>query len=66
MNPALIIQLIQLILGGAIDVKNLILNNQTYAPQFQAALDANQPLDPALMASLLSASVAADQAVQNA
>lgn len=66
MNPALVIQLVQLLIGGALDVKQLFANNSTYGPQFQAALDANQPLSQALMDQLLAGDVAADANVQNA
>jgi len=66
MNPILIIQLGQLVLGDLIDWKNATLKNQTYAPQFQAALDTNTPLGQDVMDQLLAGDVAADAAVQNA
>lgn len=66
MNPVLIEQVIQLLLGEFLTFKANDAANAPYIATFKAALAANQPVDQATMTALLAADDAADAAVQNA
>lgn len=66
MNPILIEQAIQLLIGEFLTSKANDAANAPFIAKFKAALAANQPLDQATMDSLLAADDAANEAVQNA
>ncbi len=66
MNPALIEQILQLLIGEFLTFKANDATNAPYVAAFKAALAANQPVDDATMTALLAADDAANAALQNA
>lgn len=66
MNPILIEQLLQLILGQFLAVKANDARNAPYIAAIKVALAANQPLDQATLDALLADDDAANAALQGA
>jgi len=66
MNPILIEQILQLLLGQFLTVKANDAANAPYIATIKAALAANQPIDQTTLDSLLAADDAADAALQSA
>lgn len=66
MNPVLIEQILQLLLGEFLTARSNDAANAPYIAAFKTALQANQPVDQATMDALLAADDAADAALQGA
>lgn len=66
MNPILIEQILQLLLGEFLTFKGNDAANAPFIAAIKAALAANQPVDQATMDSLLAADDAADAGLQGA
>ena len=66
MNPILIEQILQLLLGEFLTFKGNDAANAPYIAEFKAALAANQPVAQTTMDALLAADDAADAALQRA
>jgi len=66
MNPILIEQLLQLILGQFLAAKANDARNAPFIASIKAALAANQPIDQATLDALLAGDEAADAALQGA
>lgn len=66
MNPILIEQILQLLLGEFMQTRANDAANAPYIAAFKAALAANQPLDQATLDALLADDDAADAALQRA
>lgn len=66
MNPILVEQILQLLLGEFLTFKGNDAANAPFIAAIKAALAANQPVDQATMDALLAADDAADAGLQGA
>lgn len=66
MNPILLEQIIQILLGEFLTVRGNDAANAPYVAEFKAALAGNRPVAQETMDALLVADDAADAALQNA